>query len=117
MQEKGVQEFIVGESLPPSQETSKLISNCRAAGMEVHLVPPRYELYLSKARLTEIDDVPLLSLEEQSLPVLGLKVRRIMDLLIASLLLLLTGPLLILSAGALYVSKQQTFCEKLRSVT
>ncbi len=61
MQEKKAQELILVEPLPTGVESEKLISHCRKAGMRVHLVPQRYELYLSKAKLTEIEDVPLLS--------------------------------------------------------
>lgn len=114
MQKKQVQELIVVEPLPPGLESEKLISNCRKAGIRVHLVPQRYELYLSKAKLTEIEDVPLLSLEEQTLSTLGLKVKRIVDLLGALLLLVLSLPLLALSAAALRARKDKVFRKELR---
>lgn len=114
MREKEVGELIVVEPLPPSVEISKLISNCREEGMQVHLVPPRYELYLSRAKLTEIDDVPLLSLQEQPLPVLGLELKRAMDLLGASLLLLMAGPVVAVLAAALYLKKGRVFRKELR---
>jgi len=46
MQTKNVHELIVVEPVPPGPEPLKLISNCRKAGMRVHLVPQHYELYL-----------------------------------------------------------------------
>ncbi|HWZ46040.1 MAG TPA: sugar transferase [Candidatus Saccharimonadales bacterium] len=114
MQEQEVKELIVVEPLPQRAEISKLISNCRKAGMEVHLVPERYELYLSKAKLTEIDDVPLLSLKEQALPILGMEMKRVMDLLGASLLLSLTAPILSLAVAALYVNRKRALRKELR---
>jgi len=93
LQENRIQELIVVEPVPPGAEAEKLISSCRKAGMRVHLVPQRYELYLSKAKLTEIDDVPLLSLEEQTLSDIGLELKRAMDALGALFLLVLSAPL------------------------
>jgi len=107
MEKQRVQELIVVEPLPPGLESEKLISNCRKAGMRVHLVPQRYELYLSKAKLTEIEDVPLLSLEEQTLSAVGLKLKRIFDFLGAICLLVLSAPLLALSAGRVALAQGQ----------
>jgi lipopolysaccharide/colanic/teichoic acid biosynthesis glycosyltransferase len=114
MQKQRVQELIVVEPLPPGLESEKLISNCRKAGMRVHLVPQRYELYLSKAKLTEIEDVPLLSLEEQTLSAVGLKLKRIFDFLGAICLLVLSAPLLALSALALRSHKDKVLRKELR---
>ena len=114
MQKKQVQELIVVEPLPPGLESEKLISNCRKAGIRVHLVPQRYELYLSKAKLTEIEDVPLLSLEEQTLSTVGQKVKRIVDLLGGLPLLVLSLPLLALSAAALRSQREKVLRKELR---
>ena len=114
LQEKGVRELIVVEPLPPGQETEKLISTCRQAGMRVHLVPQHYELYLSKARLTEIDDVPLVSLEAHTLSITSLKLKRAIDLLLGSILLVLSSPLVALSAITLYSRKGRAFRRELR---
>jgi len=111
---KKVQELIVGEPVPPGPEPLKLISNCRKRGIRVHLVPQQYELYLSKAKLMEIDDVPLLSLEEQTLPVIGLQLKKAIDLLGASFLLVLSTPLLACSAAALHLQKGAAFRKELR---
>lgn len=109
MEKKKIQELIVVEPIPPGPEPLKLISNCRKIGMQVHLVPQHYELYLSKAKLTEIDDVPLLSLEEQTFPMIGLELKRAMDLLGASFLLVASFPLLTLSAVVLRMHKGSAF--------
>ena len=105
IQEKSVQELILDEPVPPGSETEDLITSCQRQGIKVHLVPHRYELYLSKARLTEIEDVPLLSLEEQTLSVTGLQLKRAIDFTGALFLLLLSAPLLILSAAILCWNK------------
>jgi lipopolysaccharide/colanic/teichoic acid biosynthesis glycosyltransferase len=114
LQEKSVHELIVVEPLRLGPETDKLISTCRKAGMRVHLVPQHYELYLSKVKLTEIDDVPLLTLEGHSLSRTSLRLKRTIDLLLGSVLLILSSPLLAFSAVALYWKKGMAFRRELR---
>ena len=114
LQEKRVQELIVVEPLPPGIETSKLIASCRKQGIRVHLVPQRYELYVSKARLSEIDGIPLLSLEQRPLPALGMELKRRMDMVVAALFLILCAPLLACFAAALYMNKGRVFLKERR---
>jgi lipopolysaccharide/colanic/teichoic acid biosynthesis glycosyltransferase len=114
MAEKRVKELIVVEPLPPGMETEKLITGCRNAGIRVHLVPQRYELYLSKARLMEIDGIPLLSLHRQALPVLGMKLKRAMDLVGASFLLVFCAPVLAFFTLLLHARKGQGLKPELR---
>lgn len=114
LRESNVQELIIVEPVPPGAETEKLISRCRESGIRIRLVPQHYELYLSKAELTEIEDVPVLSLDEKKLPALGQRVKRCADVIGALLLLALTAPLLALLASALYASKGKAFRSELR---
>jgi lipopolysaccharide/colanic/teichoic acid biosynthesis glycosyltransferase len=114
LQESNVQELIIVEPVPPWPETEKLISRCRESGMRIHLVPQHYALYRSKAELTEIEDVPLLSLEERRLPLLGKEVKRCTDILGALLLMALNAPVLVLIAAALSATKGKAFRKELR---
>jgi len=114
LKEKKAQELIVVEPLPPGLESEKLISICRKAGIRVHLVPQRHELCLSKAKLTEIEDVSLLSLEEQTLSTVGQKLKRIADLLGALVLLVVSAPVLALSVVALRSRKDTVLRKDLR---
>jgi lipopolysaccharide/colanic/teichoic acid biosynthesis glycosyltransferase len=114
LHENNVQELIIVEPVPPGPETEKLISSCRKAGIRIHLVPQHYELYLSRAELNEIDDVPLLSLEERRLPVMGVRVKRCIDIVGALLLLGVSAPLLALASAALYGRKVKAFRKELR---
>jgi putative colanic acid biosynthesis UDP-glucose lipid carrier transferase len=114
LRENNVHELIIVEPVPPGPETETLISKCRESGMRIHLVPRHYELYLSRAELTEIEDVPLLSLQEHKRPALGASAKRCIDALGALLLLALSAPLVVLSAGVLYAHKGKAFRKELR---
>jgi lipopolysaccharide/colanic/teichoic acid biosynthesis glycosyltransferase len=108
-----VQELIVTVS-PVASEIRKLLAECRKVGMRVTLVPQFYELYISRARLVEIDGLPLLSLEESLPGSYALLLKRLMDLLFATPLLLLSLPLLLSAGAALYIQKGKAFCKEWR---
>jgi lipopolysaccharide/colanic/teichoic acid biosynthesis glycosyltransferase len=94
LQQNRIKELILAEQLPSGREIEKLITSCHRAGMQVRLVPQWYELYLSKARLTEIGDVPLVSVEARSLPPGAVQLKRAIDLALGSFLVVLALPLL-----------------------
>ena len=112
--DKGIQDLIVVEPAPQGPETEKLISSCRKAGMRIHLVPQHYELYLSRTALTEIDSVPLLSIEEHKLPAVGMKTKKGIDLAGSLLLLAVSAPLLAVFAAALYWKRGKAFRKEQR---
>ena len=114
LKENNVQELILAESVPGRPEIEQLISSCRKAGLRIQIVPHHFELYLSKARLTEIEDVPLLSLEEQNLPFVGFQLKRVMDFLGAACLLVLVSPLVMFSAAVLHWKKGRAFKQEKR---
>ena len=92
-----VGELIVVQPIPSGRETEQLLASCREAGLRIQIVPQQYELYLSRARLTEIEDVPLLSLEEQTLLPVGVQLKNAMDIVAAACLLILVSPFFITS--------------------
>lgn len=114
LQQKQVKELILAEQLPSGPESEKLIASCHRAGMLVHLVPQWYELYLSKARLTEIDDVPMVSIEARKISDAALAWKRVMDLAIGAVLFVLTAPLLGIIAVILRGKKGRAFKSDLR---
>jgi lipopolysaccharide/colanic/teichoic acid biosynthesis glycosyltransferase len=107
-------ELILIEPIPAGSEIEQLLSSCRDAGLQVRVVPQQYELYLSKARLIEVEDVPLLSLEEHTLSTISIHAKAFLDVIGAILLLLLTMPLLLTSALFLRWSRGQAFRKELR---
>ncbi len=90
-------------------EAHKLIERCRKAGMTVSIVPQSNELYVSKIKLQEIGGVPLLSLQERDARPAALFVRRTMDLVLGTVLLVIVSPFLVSAAIALYWRKHRVF--------
>ena len=93
LQEKGVQELILTEPLPKGCESGKFVASCHSAGMRVHFVPQWYELYRSKVQLTEVDDVPLVSVEPRRLAFAVPVIKRALDIIIGGTLFVISAPI------------------------
>jgi lipopolysaccharide/colanic/teichoic acid biosynthesis glycosyltransferase len=114
LQQKRVKELILAEQLPSGSEIEKLVTSCHRAGMRVHLVPQWYELYLSKARLTEIDEVPMVTVESRRISEDARRVKRVVDLCVGVLLMIPGSILIGLIAAPMYLSKKEPFKKILR---
>lgn len=75
-------------------------TQARQERISVKVVPDLYGGLALGAGLTCIGDIPVLELNRQPIPAAGLLVKRVMDLLVASLLTLGTAPIMLLSAIA-----------------
>src|ERR1700730_15081035 len=109
-----VQKLIIAMPQPDSAEVRKLIAECRKAAVQVYLVPPLYDLYLSKVELHEIDGLPLLSLQERIPPVGSSMLKRAMDFGLSLGILLLVSPVLGLAAFVVYIRKGRAFRTEIR---
>lgn len=114
IQRKNVCDIILVEPFPSGGETEQMLMFCREAGMKVHIVPQQYQLYLSKARLTEIEDVPLLSLEEQTIPLVSVQLKRAIDIIGTVCILTISLPLFFYSAAVLRWRRKNVFKRELR---
>jgi lipopolysaccharide/colanic/teichoic acid biosynthesis glycosyltransferase len=109
-----VQDVIVVLQQQASVEVEKVVSQCRGLGMRVRLVPHWYQLYVSDANMTEIDGVPLISLEERNIWAGSLVIKKILDATLGTLLLLVSLPLLLLAVVKLRSRKGTAFCKQVR---
>jgi len=114
LQEKGIREIIIAEQLPPNSEVEKLLATCQSSGMQIRFVPHWFELHLSTARLIEIGDVPLVSLESRNLPIGALGLKRAVDLLLGCALLAVFWPVMGLIWAVLRSRKDAAFKRELR---
>jgi lipopolysaccharide/colanic/teichoic acid biosynthesis glycosyltransferase len=109
-----IQKLIIAMPQFHGAEIRKLISGCRMASIEVHLVPQWYDLYLSKAELLEIDGLPLLSLQERNPLAISFALKRTMDLVVGSAILFLVSPILAAAAMVVYSRRGSAFRTELR---
>jgi putative colanic acid biosynthesis UDP-glucose lipid carrier transferase len=109
LRQQKVDTLIVAMDQHDRLEIRKLIDECRKSSMQIYLVPQRYDLYVSKAQLMEIDGLPLLSLQEYRTPSAALVLKRAVDLILSAGILLLVSPLLMLAASLVYRMKGRAF--------
>ena len=111
---ENVQKLIIVMSQPNGLEIEKLIAECRKSSIQVYVVPQWYDLYVSKAELVDIDGLPLLSLAERNPSGTTLALKRAIDVVLSSGLLLLVSPLLLIAALFVYRKKGKAFRAELR---
>jgi lipopolysaccharide/colanic/teichoic acid biosynthesis glycosyltransferase len=109
-----VQKLIIAMPQPHGAEVRNLIAGCRKAAIQVYLVPPWYDLYVSKAQLVEIDGLPLFSLQERIPPGISLAFKRAIDVVLSLGILLLVSPILAVAAIVVYGKKGKVFRTELR---
>jgi lipopolysaccharide/colanic/teichoic acid biosynthesis glycosyltransferase len=109
-----VQKLIIAMPESHGAEIRKLISGCRMASIQVHLVPQWYDLYLSKAELLEIDGLPLLSLQDRNPLATSFALKRTMDFVVGLGILFALSPILVAAAVVVYSRKGKAFRTELR---
>src|ERR1700730_2284114 len=114
LEEMRVQDVIVVLQQQASLEVEKVVSQCRGLGMRVRLVPHWYQLYVSNANMIEIDGVPLISLEERNIWAGSLFLKRILDTVLGTAILLASLPLLLLAVVKIRSQKRNAFCKEIR---
>jgi len=97
LEQKAIAELIVCLDEPPVLELKNFLAHCREQRIRVNLVPQPYELYSSRAKLLEIEGVPLISLEEPPDFRVAAAFKRVVDLVLVLPLGLLTLPILVVS--------------------
>jgi lipopolysaccharide/colanic/teichoic acid biosynthesis glycosyltransferase len=92
-----------------SPDLLNLTALCRERGIKVSVVPQFYELYLSRSRLTDLGGLPVLQLARPGLSVPALVGKRMLDLLLGSLLAVASIPFLVPLVLVLRWIKGQAF--------
>src|SRR6266446_723245 len=109
-----IQKLIIALEQPNGAEVRKLIAGCRSASIRVYLVPQWYDLYLSRPKLEEIDGLPMLSLQERNPPAISFPLKRTMDFVLSSGILLSVSPILAVAAFVVHSRKGRAFRTELR---
>ena len=74
---------------------------CERAGADYKLVPDMYELSLSRINVDTIEGIPLIGLRRETVNQFQMRIKRLLDILIASGVLLLGSPIWLLVALAI----------------
>ncbi len=110
-----VDEVILALAQPPTLEIRTLIGRIRDMGVETTLVPQSYELYASRPKLVIVDELPLVQLRDPGLRRRYVVLKRAMDLIIASALLLPSWIFLAPFCAFLWLKKRSAIRRETRS--
>ena len=110
----GVQELLVLLKDTPGIELQNCLIRCQEEGMRIHLLPQPYELYISRPKLTQIDGVPLITLERASFSPIALMVKRVFDLIVSIGLALPATLVLGGCSGILWATQRRLFRSEAR---
>lgn len=110
---RGISELILAVT-KPGHEIADLVARCVERGIAVSLVPQPYELYLSRPQLVDLDGLPLLKFEGVSAVHATPVWKRLLDIVLGTGLLLVSGPAMLAAAAWLRARKGKAFCVESR---
>jgi lipopolysaccharide/colanic/teichoic acid biosynthesis glycosyltransferase len=112
--EKKVDELVLLNPQSGQRELLNLVALCRNTGMQVSVVPPLYDLYLSQTAIVDVGGVPILRFRQPEAPLATLVAKRVVDLSLGSLLAVLASPMVAVAAIALRLRKGRAFRAEVR---
>ncbi len=96
--EYGVDEVIIALPWMAHRKILTIMGQCERQGVRAKVVPDLFQLSLSQVEMNDLSGVPLIGVREPSIRGRNRAIKRLIDLTVSSLALLLLSPLLAVSA-------------------
>ncbi|MDQ3702780.1 MAG: sugar transferase, partial [Chloroflexota bacterium] len=100
LREHGVDEVVIALSSAEHQRILCIVALCEQNGVEFRLVPDTFDLTLGSLEVDELAGIPLIGRREPALKGFNLAVKRLIDIAVSSVALLLLAPAMLLVALA-----------------
>ena len=111
-----VQEIIIALDKENHDVLVEVISKTEGKGIKLKIVPDLYEILSGQARTSQIYGMPLIDIMPELMPEWEKKLKRLLDILISFILLVISLPVVIISAIAIKLdSKGSVFFKQERS--
>jgi len=91
----GASKLFIALPQVPSKVVVDIMNVCRETQCEFQIVPSLYDIVIQRVKITEVEGIPLIGMSEPKYSFKTRVVKRIFDLVAASLLILLLSPVLI----------------------
>lgn len=114
LRKEGVAEVLVAQPEVPVAETKQVIGACRKLGMAVRVIPQFYELYLTRTTMVEVEGVPLLLLDGPMFSSAANLIKRLIDVVLGSSLLIAASPVIGIAALYIRLKGRQAFLREVR---
>lgn len=99
-------EVVIAEPAIPQEQVIELAEACHSAGIEVHVAPTTMEILLQRAEFRPGMAVPLFTLQPPVFAGLDFAIKRIFDIGVSMLLLVLLSPVLIAAGIAIKLTSK-----------
>jgi exopolysaccharide biosynthesis polyprenyl glycosylphosphotransferase len=99
--EKNIDEVILALSWTDHRRILDIFQQCERLGVRARTVPDLFQLSLNRVDVEDLGGVPVIGLKTASLKGVNLLVKRIMDMVLGSLILLIVLPLMTIFAVAI----------------
>lgn len=101
--EHGIERVVVAEGEMSEPATERLIEECKAEGLALTFLPQHYGLLGPGIELNRLAELPVLDFRFSDPPRSTMAMKRLMDVVVSAVLLLVLSPLLVLIAVAILV--------------
>ncbi len=101
LREHPVDQVFLAVPKMPQNEMMNLIVQCEDLGVQFKIVTNLFEVITSQVRIDVIDEVPVIHLRNTELPFVQAVLKRALDIVVASTLLLLFAPVMLVIAIAI----------------
>ncbi len=78
----------------PSKVVVDIMNVCRETGCEFQIVPSLYDIVIQRVKVTEVEGIPLIGVAEPKYSFKTQVIKRIFDLVVSSLLIIILAPLM-----------------------
>jgi exopolysaccharide biosynthesis polyprenyl glycosylphosphotransferase len=101
--ETDAREMIIAIPSAPQVRMQEVMNRCAAAGLSYRYVPNLYDTAIQRIRTEVIDGVPVFGLAHLQYTPVGALVKRLFDLTVSALIIVLTAPLVLLVGLAIRI--------------
>jgi len=98
IEDHGIEEVIIGLPEASHQEVLDIISLCERGKVGIRVFPDVFQIMASEVTIGDLGGLPLLTMRDVALRGWRLTVKRIMDVVISAIALVLLSPLMLLTA-------------------
>ena len=115
VEENKIEEIIIALDHHEHEQILEVVARCDIKGVSIKIVPDLYEIISGQARTNQLYGFPLIEIMPELMPAWEQKIKRIIDVLVSLIILVITSPVLILVALAIKIdSKGPVFYKQIR---
>lgn len=106
IREQKIEEVIIAIESSEHEELRKIISSLEAENLKMHVIPDSYDILTGSVKMTNIYGAPLIEIKTELMPGWQASVKRMMDIVISSVSLILCIPLFLIIAIAIKLTSK-----------